>query len=342
MYGKGAVNFGADYARGGAGYDAFAETAGRCGGKTGCGKPCVARLSCTRENCGGQTSCGRPCADKSDCGRLFPPAEKHKNEAGIAQKSLKQLKLEPADIVYIYDGSLPGFYCCVHEAVYGKQLPMQIVAEAEAEPTLFDVRLVRTDGEKARRVRASIPQKISPRALELVEAVFLTCMEQKELAVLKFLALGYCQGPKTPYLFGHEAVEPLLKAESHMMGETHLLKGFVRFSDAGGVLVSKISPKNFVLPFLAEHFVGRYSNENFLIYDKTHQAALVYQDRQAKIIPLEGIAFPEAGEEEESYRALWKRFYKTVSIEARENPRCRMTHMPKRYWENMTEMVEFL
>ena len=84
------------------------------------------------------------------------------------------------------------------------------------------------------------------------------------------------------------------------------------------------------------------AQEAILIYDKTHQAALVYQNRQAKIVPLEGIAFPEADEMEEGYRALWKRFYKTISIEARENPRCRMTHMPKRYWENMTEMVEFL
>jgi hypothetical protein len=29
-----------------------------------------------------------------------------------------------------------------------------------------------------------------------------------------------------------------------------------------------------------------------------------------------------------------------VAIEGRENPRCRMTHMPKRYWENMVEMQE--
>ena len=42
--------------------------------------------------------------------------------------------------------------------------------------------------------------------------------------------------------------------------------------------------------------------------------------------------------EELRYRVLWKRFYKTIAIAARENPRCRMTHCPKRYWENMLEM----
>ena len=43
------------------------------------------------------------------------------------------------------------------------------------------------------------------------------------------------------------------------------------------------------------------------------------------------------GEEEALYRRLWRSFYDTISIEERYNPRCRMTHMPKRYWGTMTE-----
>ena len=43
-------------------------------------------------------------------------------------------------------------------------------------------------------------------------------------------------------------------------------------------------------------------------------------------------------ENEEKYRALWRRFYDTIAVEGRENPKCRMTHMPKRYWAHLTEM----
>ena len=32
-------------------------------------------------------------------------------------------------------------------------------------------------------------------------------------------------------------------------------------------------------------------------------------------------------------------FYNTLAIPARENPRCRMTHMPKRFWEFLTELT---
>ena len=38
-----------------------------------------------------------------------------------------------------------------------------------------------------------------------------------------------------------------------------------------------------------------------------------------------------------AYRLLWKRFYDTISIRERENPRGRMSKMPKRYWGTMTE-----
>jgi probable DNA metabolism protein len=77
-----------------------------------------------------------------------------------------------------------------------------------------------------------------------------------------------------------------------------------------------------------------------MIYDKTHKAALIYENRRQRIIPLEDVEFPDASPEEIGYRELWKRFYNTVAIEERYNPHCRMTHMPKRYWENMIEVQE--
>ena len=248
----------------------------------------------------------------------------------------------PADVVYLYDGSLPGFFCCVHESVYSGQLPAEIWPEKDFQPSLFGHKTIETDPEKAEKVRVSIPSKISPRAMEVVYKVFLTCLAQKEMALLRFLLLGYRVGSKAPWLFGHDDVKPVLDAEKHMMGETHLLKGFVRFSDYGGVLAATITPKNFVLPFLEEHFTQRYSQETFMIFDKTHKAALFYEKGESHIVPLEGVDFPEADETEAQYRALWKRFYNTIAIEERTNHKCRRTHMPKRYWENMLEVKDLL
>ncbi len=244
----------------------------------------------------------------------------------------------PADVIYTYDGSFDGFLCCVYESVYAGELPINILREEDSPPTLYDVRAIITNPLKAERVRTSIPSKISERALELVMAVFCSCLEKKELRILEFLLQGYREGGKLCFKPGDAVVAPLLSAERHLSGEAHLLKGFIRFADVGGALVASITPKNYILPFITQHFVLRYHDEQFMIFDKTNKAALVYQNGKAEIIQIDNVAFPEISENEAQYQALWKQFYNTISIESRENPRCRMTHMPKRYWENMLEV----
>ncbi|MDR1193449.1 MAG: TIGR03915 family putative DNA repair protein [Peptococcaceae bacterium] len=246
----------------------------------------------------------------------------------------------PADVVYLYDGSLAGFFCCLFESVYLRELPADICPAAEASPVLFSQKQIVTDQEKARRARESIPKKIGPRALELVRNVFYGCLKQKELALLRFLLLAYREGGKIMAMRGHPALAPLLRAEGHLLREQHLLKGFIRFADSEGALTAVIAPKNFVLPYLAGHFARRFGEETFMIYDQTHKAALLCQKRRWRIIPLEWMAPPPAGETEAYYQGLWRQFYQTVAIPSRSNPRCRMTNMPKRYWANMTEMAE--
>lgn len=248
----------------------------------------------------------------------------------------------PSDIVYHYDGGLKGLYSCVHACVYSGRLPMAIWPEREARPSLLPAQWIDTEEEKAQRVRASIGRKISPRAQELVETVFLSCLPEKEMPLLRFLLLGYQEGGRVLNMMAHPDVHTLLRAEQHLHGEAHLLKGFVRFADYDGRLVATIKPKNFVLPFLADHFMERYSQEQFMIYDRTNQAALIHEHQCGQIVPMEALPAFEESDEERKYQALWKQFYHTIGIQSRENPRCRMTHMPKRYWSEMTEMKELL
>ena len=271
-----------------------------------------------------------------------PPPQQQQHQQRQAPQPQQRAVDSSAAVVYRYDGSLAGFFCCVYESFYLKEMPSAIKPERDAQPTLLYTKTITTDQAIATRVRDSIPSKISEDALDLIENVFFSCLKQKELYMLRFLLLAYREGTKTLEMLGHPDVVPLLDAEKHLFKEAHLLKGFVRFSDYGGVLASCITPKNFILPFIANHFCSRFPEEEFIIFDKNHKAALIHQGRRREIISLDELPFPEADEAEERYRALWKNFYHTIAIEARYNPRCRMTHLPKRYWENMTEMRELL
>ena len=133
---------------------------------------------------------------------------------------------------------------------------------------------------------------------------------------------------------------PLLKAVRHLEGEVHLLKGFVRFSDFDGMLAGEIRPKNRVLPLLQYHFCDRMYNEVFLLYDRTYREALVHRPGQQAIVPMEEFKMAAPSENEAQYRRLWKRFYDTIEIKERHNPKLRRTHMPQRYWETMTEFQD--
>lgn len=244
-----------------------------------------------------------------------------------------------SDVVFRYDGSFEGFLCCVFDSYINKEYPIAFQDEAHIESTLFPARWVGTDLNHARRVLVSL-EKIDPFARDLVVKGFLTCAPEREKMLDTFIRALYEIGKPLLRQLSDEAVLPLLRAVRHLDGEVHLLKGFVRFSDFDGTLAGEIRPKNRVLPLLRPHFCDRMYNEKFFLYDRTHREALVHQPGQWAILPVEEFQMAAPSAREAQFRRLWKRFYETIEIKERHNPRRQMSNMPKRYWETMTEFQE--
>ena len=243
-------------------------------------------------------------------------------------------------LTYRYDGTFDGFLCCVFESYTARELPAAIVGPDAPESSLFGVKEIATDEERAARVARSIPLRISTAADDLLRHAFLTCLPEKELVMLRFLRQGYRYGARFLSFAGNEEVWRLTEAVKKMLHEAHLLKGFIRFSDQRGVLVTTVGPKNFVLPFLARHFATRFPEEHILIYDENHHAALVYRPYESAVIPMDDFRAAPPDEEERRFRAMWRSFYDTIEIRPRHNEKCRMTLMPKRYWKYMTEFTK--
>ncbi len=242
------------------------------------------------------------------------------------------------NLVYRYDGTFPGFLCCVAECFYDKRLPQEIQTLDEPQETLFSVKAVDTNHQLAHRVERSIYKKISPEAWHMARNAFLTCMDEKELHLLRFLLLGYKYGGRVTKLSANDDVCRLNKALLYLKNEAHYHVEFLRFSDLGDFLAAEITPNNNVLPLIASHFCDRFSGENLMIYDKIHQLGFFYQKTgQRDFFQADNVQLPPPDEEETAYRALWKKFYSTIAIEGRINPKLRMNMMHKRYWPNMTE-----
>jgi len=245
-----------------------------------------------------------------------------------------------SNMIYFYDGSFDGLMCCIFESVYRSERPAAIREEADGQESLFEARRVETDENRAQRVKDAIKEKISKNALNFVKKAFLTCLENKELLIFDFLRDGFKRGWLSMSDIAGRYMQPLYNAVRALDNEAEAFKGFVRFSELGGVLVAVIEPKNYVLPLLMGHFCARFHDEAIMIYDKTHHMVMLGQNGQGKIAYLDEFTPAEADARELEMRRMWKHFYDAIAIKERYNPRCRMGHMPKRYWANMTEFWE--
>ena len=240
-------------------------------------------------------------------------------------------------MVYEYDNSYEGFLCCVYESYVNKEFPIAFSGDEECW-SLYDVRYIVTSQEHAQRVYQSILRR-SRVAADVIRRGFLTCLPEKELHLYTLVKKLYDEGPAFLQNSSDPVYNPVARALRHMSGELEKLRGFVRFSDYGGVLGAEIEPKNRVLPLLRRHFCDRYANESFFIYDRTHKELLIYAKNHSRLLTVDSLQLALPSEEEVQFRRLWKRFYETITIKERENPRCQNTCMPKRYRGTMTEFL---
>lgn len=236
-----------------------------------------------------------------------------------------------------YDGSFAGFLTCVFDNYVNHEESVEFRTPDNDCGSLYPVRTVVTDRCHAQRVYRSLPVKFGQAGRQLVTRGFLTCLPEKELWLWRLIQKGYRQGPSVTRDLTDPTVDRVGKAVRMLEHEANLFTGFVRFSELNGVLAGEIEPKNWVLPLLRPHFCGRYPQERFVLYDRTHRQALFHQPGQWAILDVEDFSLGPADEQELAYRRMWRSFYDTIAIEGRYNPKCRMTHMPKRYWNDMTE-----
>lgn len=239
-----------------------------------------------------------------------------------------------------YDGSFSGFLSCVFDCYVNHEEPVEFRTPEDSCCSLYPLRTVQTLEEHARRVYRSLAVKFGREGQQLVTRGFLTCLPDRELWLWRFIRQGYKMGPAVVRNLTDPTVDRVRKAVQHLEQETHLFTGFVRFSELEGVLVGEIEPKNRVLPLLRPHFCSRFPQEQFVLYDRTHKEALLHRPGQWVILPADNFQMEPAGERELAYRRMWRSFYDTIAIEGRYNPKCRQTHMPKRYWSTMTEFQD--
>lgn len=248
--------------------------------------------------------------------------------------------LDGPNVVYIYDGSYQGLLTTVFEAYSRHETPKMICKNGIIQQGLLDSYLnIQTDNEKADRVYKGIVNKAGKMVAENTYIAYLSFQENKEIIIFEYIRLAMIYKSNVDSYLTNKFVGLLTKMNLNTTREKHKFLGFIRFSVMeGGVQYAKIKPVNNILPLCAPYFTDRLKNISFVIHDTVHDKAAVYDTKHLYYVNAEGFIPPEISEKEETYRELWRIFYKTICIEPRRNEKLRQQLMPKRYWDNITEM----
>lgn len=258
-----------------------------------------------------------------------------------------QITLEYSDnapIMYLCEDTPDGIFTAIYDA-WASGIPEQDVRleiEANHAMELFTTyRYVQTELDKAVKVARSVRHRLGAKAYQFIYYAALSYERDKINVIYHFLKQGFSCGPEISAMHGLPEVCRIFEISRNVSNESHYYREFVRFHESSeGVLIARISPKNQVLPLLAEHFADRFPEEHFVILDETNHMGLFHEKgKDWYLSPLEAEVLSSIWEhrQPDEYSSLWKTFFQTIAIKERRNYQCQRNMCALRYRDYMVE-----
>lgn len=249
-----------------------------------------------------------------------------------------------SNVALLYDGSFDGLLSAVFAAYERRISPSDLLPDTAVQQTLNTTYLyIPTEEEKAFRVAEGVKKRMGTLACEKIFTAYLSDQPHAGKQIFSYVQLGMKEGLRVHRMLTDDRVIALNKTAALVTREAHMLTQFARFSAMeNGIYYAVISPTHRVLPLIIPHFFDRFRDQPFLIHDTVHGEVGISRCSEWLITSDEGLAPPDYAAEEEAYRAMWKTFYRTVSIRERYNPALQRQMMPKKYWKHIVEMQDFV
>lgn len=252
-------------------------------------------------------------------------------------------------IVYRFDGSFDGLLTAVFDSFASKESPDMLLAPCGEQPLFCDlVHEVVTDIGKGSRVWRKLGKVISSGARTALATSFLTDNPDFPLVALRYISRAVVSARSIETDFSDPSVLAVLKEARRVRGEAHRLLQFVRFQKAvDGTYFSMVEPIFDVLPFAVRHFADRFSDQAFIIYDRSRDYGYHYDGRELSRITLSSDSYHMStgrlsdsmmDPHEKLYQELWRTYVRSIAIAERTNPRKQRQDMPVRFWKYLTEM----
>lgn len=253
--------------------------------------------------------------------------------------------------LYVYDGSFEGMLSVIFECFADKSAPTDIVSEHTYQASLLaQVREIKTDPAKAERVLAGVDARSAGKGAALVYQLFLSELPGIELHIYRFIhLLVQHNNPDILENFANEQVLYTAQVIKMIGREVHRMHAFVRFQKtSANIYFAVITPDFNVLPLLGDHFMRRYADQAWVIFDTQRGYGLHYDltdmnfiDQLSPVVANITESPGAVDNEEDNYQKLWQQYFQSVNIGARKNTKLHLRHLPRRYWKYLTEKQVF-
>ncbi|WP_238726560.1 TIGR03915 family putative DNA repair protein [Diplocloster modestus] len=253
-------------------------------------------------------------------------------------------------VIFVCEDSLDGIFTGIYDAWdsrYGHE-NVKLIIESEETMELF-ARYVEVvaDGEKAEKVARTLKRRLGDEVFEMICQAAASCASEKADALYRVVVKGLSMsnGKKVMDALADPNVCRVFELSRQAGYEAHHLTGFIRFQELkGGILFSRIRPKNNALTLIGPHFADRLPQENWVIYDDGRELFLMHQAggywglMQGQALNEQWLA--DISEEEDQFRQLWRLFTKSISVQARENRLLQRQNLPLRFRNYMPEFTQ--
>ena len=233
--------------------------------------------------------------------------------------------------VYLYDGRYSSLLKLILTLVEHHIIPSDIKSEEEYQNNLLD-----------EPVYLNIDNKIilNNKIVNICYYAFLCEATNKEYVIYEFILEFYKYGESVIYHRELDCVNKIISLSHKVRTDAHHMKGFLRFKKMQHFYYAEMEPSNNIIWIITKHFRERLKNEMWIIKDVKRNIYALYDTKKVTYLKKSDVVKLnlDMHNEEELFEDLWKTFFKTIAIKERENKKCQMNFMPKKYWNHMIEM----
>lgn len=251
-------------------------------------------------------------------------------------------------LVFYYDKTFDGLLTSIFDAYSRKTVPDKLLGNGEIEPMFTqEVYQVITQEDRSARVWAALQKKLSKHACNMIWAVWLSEEEGADELIFRYICKAFDSKKSIETNFADTDVLDMAKLAKMVYREAEHIRQFVRFQKAADdIFFAPVVAKYNALPFSVDHFLDRFSDQKWVVYDIQRKYGFYYDLKSAVEITLDSesshlltgkLDQSMMADDEKIFQDLWKGYFKALTIKERINLKLQKQHMPKRFWKYLTE-----